>query len=170
MTITFRNKHPKNPRIDKKTTPMRSRIEQFCEKNQDMFQGNYRLQLSQIKRVERELLSNYSIEMITDEILLNYFKLKLYFPRTPYIKKLINQAIAITKKLDIDNDELVDAEDLYKCIINISEFADSTIYAWFKSLNAEFTTTGIYHVNTIVMIVYLALVKGVKNAKKLKAS
>lgn len=169
MTITFRNK-VKTARIDKKITPMRAKIEDFCKKNQEMFQGNPNLQLSQIKRVEQELLANYSIEMITDEVLMNYFKLKLYFPRTPYIKKLINQAIVITKKLDGDGDEMVDAETLYKCIIKISDFADSTIYAWFKSLNAEFTTIGVYHVNTIVMIVYLALVKGVKNSKKLKAS
>ncbi|QLF85116.1 hypothetical protein [Nostoc phage YongM] len=170
MTITFRNKK-KQPRSDRKVTPMREKIDVWLQKNQDMFQGNINLQLHQIRRIESELLSNYgSIDKITDEVLLHYFRLKLYFPRTPYNKKLIDRAIIITKQLDDDKDEYVEAEALYNRIKPISEFADSTVYAWFKNLNTSFTTVGVYHINIVVMIVYLALVKSVKDIKKMKAS
>ncbi|AND75628.1 hypothetical protein [Nostoc phage A1] len=168
MAITFRNKHPKNPRADKKITPMRERIENWINNNQDMFNGEPKLQLHQIKRIESELTANYGDPVnITNEVLENYFKLKLYFPRTPYIKTLIDKAVKITKQLDKDRDGMIDAETLYSTITKISEFADSTIYAWFKRLNANFCTIGVYHINTVVMVVYLALVKDAKDSKKL---
>ncbi|QVQ57054.1 hypothetical protein ELBI_49 [Anabaena phage Elbi] len=164
MTITFRNK---KTRSDRKQSPMRNKIDQFFQSNMERFNG-YTLQFSQIKRIERELLSNYKIDEIDDEVLNNYFSLKIYLPRTRYIKQYIKQAEEITN--NIIKDDQADAETIYKTVRKIATFSDSTIYSWFKALHQRFTTVGVYNKNVVILVVYLALAKKSKDSNKLTNS